>query len=173
MSWRLSVIRREAIRVASRLVQPFCEETIICFNRACSLIVVPCRDLKELFRCTKCRLNRLDDFLGFKHDTRSRYILLLYCLLLARYDIFQSRVRAFRSSLRTYKRSYGQCLLLLLRIRSAHLEILGIPIAGAYRYRDNFARFKTMQRKQNVAICCWCLKRKVGVSAHFPEIIKF
>ena len=26
----------------------------------------------------------------------------------------------------------GRCLLLLLRIRSAHLEILGFPIGGAY-----------------------------------------
>ena len=44
---------------------------------------------------------------------------------------------------------YGRCLLLLLRICSAHLEILGFPMAGAYLYRDIFARFKTMGRQQN------------------------
>ena len=38
-------------------------------------------------------------------------------------------------------------LILLLRIRSAHLEILGFPIGDAYQQRDIFARFKIMQRK--------------------------
>ena len=41
----------------------------------------------------------------------------------------------------------GWCLLLLLRIRSVHLEILRFPIGDAYQYRDIFARFKIMQRK--------------------------
>ena len=36
---------------------------------------------------------------------------------------------------------------MLLRIRSAHLEILGFLMGGDYLYGDNFARFKTMQRK--------------------------
>ena len=39
----------------------------------------------------------------------------------------------------------------LLRIRSAHLEILGFPMGGAYSYWDIFARFKTMRRNQNLA----------------------
>ena len=30
----------------------------------------------------------------------------------------------------------GRCLLLLLRIHSAHLKILGFPISCAYQYRD-------------------------------------
>ena len=34
-----------------------------------------------------------------------------------------------------------------MRIRSAHLQILGFPIANAYKYRDIFARFKTNRRK--------------------------
>ena len=60
-----------------------------------------------------------------------------------------------------YENAWGQshkvlltkrrCLLLLLRIRSAHLEILGFSMGGAYQYRDIFARFKTMRRKQNLA----------------------
>ena len=33
----------------------------------------------------------------------------------------------------------------------AHFEILGFPICGASQYRDIFARFKTMRRKQNSA----------------------
>ena len=37
--------------------------------------------------------------------------------------------------------------LLLLRIRSAHLQILEFPIASAYLYRDIFARFKTIRKK--------------------------
>ena len=36
---------------------------------------------------------------------------------------------------------------MLLRIRSAHLEILGFPIGDAYQESDIFARFKTIQRK--------------------------
>ena len=45
----------------------------------------------------------------------------------------------------------GRCLRLVLRIRSAHLEILEFPMGGAHLYRDNFVRFKTMWRKQNLA----------------------
>ena len=41
----------------------------------------------------------------------------------------------------------GQCLLLLPRIRSAHLEILGFSVGGTYQNRDIFARFKTKHRK--------------------------
>ena len=44
-------------------------------------------------------------------------------------------------------RSGERCLLLLLRICSAHLEILGFPIGDAYQYSDTFTRFKTIQRK--------------------------
>ena len=32
-------------------------------------------------------------------------------------------------------------------VRSAHLQILGFPIANAYLYRDISARFKTILRK--------------------------
>ena len=49
------------------------------------------------------------------------------------------------------KEDQGRCLLLLLRIGSAHLDILGFPMGGAYYYRDISARFKTMRRKQNLA----------------------
>ena len=46
----------------------------------------------------------------------------------------------------------GRCLLLLLCIRSAHLEILLFPsMCCAYWYRDIFAWFKTMWSKQNLA----------------------
>ena len=41
--------------------------------------------------------------------------------------------------------------LLFLGTRSAYLEILGFPIGGAPKYRDIFALFKTMRRKQNLA----------------------
>ena len=41
--------------------------------------------------------------------------------------------------------------LLLLRMRSAHLEILVFPMGDAYQYRDIFPRFKTIRRKQNLA----------------------
>ena len=41
--------------------------------------------------------------------------------------------------------------IVIAHIRSAHLEILGFPIVSAYYYRDIFARFKTMRRKQNLA----------------------
>ena len=36
---------------------------------------------------------------------------------------------------------------MLLRIRSAHLEILGVPIGDAYQRNDIFVRFKTIRRK--------------------------
>ena len=38
-------------------------------------------------------------------------------------------------------------------------------MGGAYQYRNIFAQFKTMRRKQNLA-------RKVGVTMHFLDIIK-
>ena len=40
--------------------------------------------------------------------------------------------------------------IMLLRIRSTHLEILGFPMGGAYLNRDTFARFKTMRRKSTL-----------------------
>ena len=40
------------------------------------------------------------------------------------------------------------CLLWLLRIRSAHLEILGLPMGDAYQDSDIFARFKTISRRK-------------------------
>ena len=41
--------------------------------------------------------------------------------------------------------------LMLLRIRSAHLEILKFPVGVAYKYRDIFVWFKTMRRQQILA----------------------
>ena len=46
---------------------------------------------------------------------------------------------------------YGRCLLLLQHIRSTHLKILRFRMGGAYKYRDIFARFKTMWSKQILA----------------------
>ena len=66
----------------------------------------------------------------------------------------------------------GRCLLLLLRIRSVHLEILEFPVGGAYKYRGIFARFKTMRRKQNVVSDLGIQKRKLAVAMHFSEIMK-
>ena len=53
-------------------------------------------------------------------------------------------------------------LLLLLRIRSAHLEILGFLISGAYLFRDIFAGFKTMRKKQNLASALGTQKENWG-----------
>ena len=50
----------------------------------------------------------------------------------------------------------------LLRIPSAQLKILSFPIGGAYQYRDIFARFKTMQRKQNLASALSSQKENLG-----------
>ena len=59
------------------------------------------------------------------------------------------------------------CLLLLLCIRSAHLKILGFPMGGAYQYRDIFAQFKTMQRKQDLASALG-IRKKIGANhMHF------
>ena len=51
---------------------------------------------------------------------------------------------------------------ILLRIRSAHLEILGSPMGGAYWYTDIYARFKTMRRKQNLATALGIQKENRG-----------
>ena len=59
---------------------------------------------------------------------------------------------------------------LLLRIRSAHLEIRGFPMGGAYLYRDIFARFKTMRRKQNLASALGNQKRKLGVTSEMKKL---
>ena len=63
-------------------------------------------------------------------------------------------------------------LLLLLRIRSAHLEMLRFPVGGAYKNRDILVRFKTMRRKKNLASALGIQKRKLGITMHFSEIIK-
>ena len=40
----------------------------------------------------------------------------------------------------------------MLTFVTAHtFEKLGFPMGGAYKYRDIFARFKTIRKKQNVA----------------------
>ena len=53
-----------------------------------------------------------------------------------------------------------------------HFEILGFPMGGAYSYRDNFARFKTIRRKKNLASAFGISKENWGVTMHFSEIIK-
>ena len=54
--------------------------------------------------------------------------------------------------------------------RSAHLEILGFPMDSAYLYRDIFARFKTMRKKQNFnSKCSWYPKRKFGEPCIFQR----
>ena len=53
-----------------------------------------------------------------------------------------------------------------------HLEILGFPMGGAYYYRDIFAHFKTMRRKQNLASDFGFQKENWGEIMHFSEIIK-
>ena len=58
-------------------------------------------------------------------------------------------------------RWYVLRLLLLLRIRSAHVEMLDFPLP----YRDVFVRFKTMRRNQN-------LSSALGGNHAFSEIIK-
>ena len=58
----------------------------------------------------------------------------------------------------------GRCLLLLLRISSAHLEILGFPMGGAYQYRNIFCA--------ELSKSSWYPKRKLGVTMHFSEKIK-
>ena len=58
-----------------------------------------------------------------------------------------------------------------MRIRSAHLEILGFPISDAYQYRVIFARFKTIPEKVDLSKYSWYPKRTLGVPMHF-EIIK-
>ena len=63
----------------------------------------------------------------------------------------------------------GRCLLLLLRIRSAHLEILGFPLGGVYLYRDIFARFKTMRRKQKLSSALGIKKKNGGNHAFLRD----
>ena len=53
-----------------------------------------------------------------------------------------------------------------------HLEILGFPMGGTYYYRDIFAHFKTMRRKQNLASDFGIQKENWGEIMHFSEIIK-
>ena len=53
-----------------------------------------------------------------------------------------------------------------------HLEILGFPMGGAYKYRDISAWFKPLWRKKNLASTLDNPKRKLGVTMHFSEIIK-
>ena len=45
-------------------------------------------------------------------------------------------------------------------------------MGDAYKYRDIFARFKTMQRKQNLASALGAQKENLGVTIHVLEIIK-
>ena len=53
-----------------------------------------------------------------------------------------------------------------------HLEILGFLMGGAYDYRDIFAHFKIMRRKQNLASDFGIQKENLGEIMHFSEIIK-
>ena len=53
---------------------------------------------------------------------------------------------------------------------SAHLEILGFPMGGAYQYMDTvFARFKTIRRKQNLASALGFPKENWGNHALFRD----
>ena len=45
---------------------------------------------------------------------------------------------------------------------TAHLEILGFLMGGAYQKRDIFGRFKTMRRKQNLASALGIQKENWG-----------
>ena len=53
-------------------------------------------------------------------------------------------------------------ILLLLRIHSVHLEILGFPMGGAHSYRGIFAQFKTMRKKWNLASALGIQKENWG-----------
>ena len=64
----------------------------------------------------------------------------------------------------------GRCLLLLLRIRSAHLEILGFPADFLSVVLINTGIFYA--EKAVLSKCSWYPKRKLGVTTHFSEIIK-
>ena len=57
----------------------------------------------------------------------------------------------------------------VLRIRSAHLEIIGFSMGGAYQYRDIFVRFKTIRRKQNLASALGIPKEIGGNHAFFRD----
>ena len=86
------------------------------YSTPSSWIVLPEMEGKITIFIGSCNsFNRLTD-----HDT-SRYF--AYCLH------FCSSIRAQES---TQRLAWGRCLLLLLHIRSAHLQILGFPIANAY-----------------------------------------
>ena len=60
----------------------------------------------------------------------------------------------------------------VMRIRSANLEILGFPMVGANYYSDIFARFKTIQRKQDLASDFRIQTENWGLPCIFLEIIK-
>ena len=45
---------------------------------------------------------------------------------------------------------------------SAHFEILGFSMGGAYQYKDIFAWFKTIRRKQNIQQVLLVSKKKIG-----------
>ena len=57
------------------------------------------------------------------------------------------------------------CLLLLLRIHSAHLEILEFPMDDAYKYRDIFCTVQNYAVKAEFTCskCSLYSKRKLGV----------
>ena len=61
----------------------------------------------------------------------------------------------------------GAGLVLLLRIRSAHLEIFRFPIGDAYQYSDIFAWFQSIRKKIDLSKYYGYPKRKLGETMHF------
>ena len=61
-------------------------------------------------------------------------------------------------------------LLLLLRIRSAHLETLGVYLPLSHR--RCFCAVQNYVEKAELSKCSWYPKRKLGLTMHFSEIIK-
>ena len=91
-----------------------------------------------------------------------------------RYDTLSPKISQFSLHFLVYDQTTEKILVLvrspklrtmptlLLCIRSAHLEILGFPMGGVYYYRDNSTRFKTVQRKQNLASALGIQKEILG-----------
>ena len=86
-----------------------CEETIFHLHWECPFIVIFRQELIDFLvnssvtpRSTSIDSINMSIFFGLKDDTCNQNSLLLHCLLLARYHIYRSRLRAIRSSLHSY-----------------------------------------------------------------------
>ena len=69
------------------------------------------------------------------------------------------------------KEAQGRCLLLLLRIRSVHLEILGFSYWWCFQTQWYFCAVQNYPLKVDLCKCHWYPKRKYGVTMHFWAII--